>query len=280
MELLIVLAILSVIAGLLFPVFVSARGLAQRTVCTSNFRTAAVGTAMYATDYDDRLLPSNHRPGMPSDPVLDRIWPQLLLPYVRDFRIFDCPSEPNPMEFGGAFDPDLLPGDYASRYYTASLHSDLGYNAYYLAPTVWDGQGWVARPRSTSEVADPSRTLLYVESRGADGGGSYIVVPPCRYIPSPEGRVDTFAQLRRADAVDADPSPVYTPVPGWNPGQENAPLRFGGAWLRHGNRLNVARLDGGARSVGLQAISAGCDVQAAWTGTITDTAHYLWYPGA
>lgn len=276
-ELLAVLAILSLIAGLLFPVFASVRRTALRTSCVANFKSAALGTLEYATDYDDRLLPSNHRPGLPPDAALDRTWPQLLLPYVKDFRIFDCPSEPNPMEFGGAFDPDLLPGDYAARYYAASLHSDLGYNAYYLSPILRVDGAWIAMPIAGSETRDPSRTLLYVESRGADGKGSYLVAPPCRYLAGEGGRVDTFLpssiQIAKAEGV-------YAPVEGWNLDSESTRMPYGGAWPRHGDRLNVARLDGGAASTSLPAISAGCDVRSAWGGVITDAARYLWYPGA
>ncbi len=278
-ELLVVLAIISILAGILFPVFASAKRVAVRTQCLANFANAGKATLLYVGDYDDRLMPTNHRPGMPPDPVLDRTWPQLLLPYVTNFRTFDCPAQPNSMEFGGAFDPDLLPGDYAARYYTASLHSDLGYNAYYLSPITYQENAWAARPRSTTEVPPP--TLLYIES-GDGKSGAYIVSPPCRYVADSRGWVDTFVPSAVRAAPSGGPGGygdmVYAPVKGWNPSAPSESLPYGGVFLRHGDRLNIARLDGSAASVGLAQLSSGCDVQPTWGGAITNAGQYVWYP--
>lgn len=278
-ELLVVLAILSIVAGILFPVFVSVKRAALQSQCLANFSKAGKATILYTTDYDDRLVPTNHRPGMPPDPVLDRTWPQLLLPYVRDFRTFTCPMDRQTMDFGGPFDPDLLPGDYAARYYNASLHSDLGYNAYYLSPTLYVGNGWITNPRMTTEA--PPETLLFIES-GDGQSGSYIVSPPCRYVAAARGWVDTFISTGQPSS-QSGPLPgygdiVYAPVKGWTLQGDESSLPFGGVWRRHGERLNVVRLDGSARSVTLGDISQGCDVQPTWRGAITDTSVYAWYP--
>ena len=270
-ELLVVLAILSILAGLLFPVFAAARRAAQATVCLSDFRSVTVATLLYTADYDDRLMPLNHRPAQEPDPRQDRVWPQILLPYLKGaFRTFDCPADPNPMEFGGVFDPDLLPGDTLPRYYDAALHSDLGYNAYYLAPVVRTEDGWTARPRAMSEVG--SRTLLFVESR-ADGGGSYLVAPPCRYIADHTQISDTF--LPGADRAGAD-DPLYTPIVGWDVSGQQSAYPTGGVGARHNGRLNLSRLDGSARSVTLATVARGCQVRTAWRGSISDPDAYLW----
>lgn len=274
-ELLIVLAIISLLAGLLFPAFAAARQAALSTSCLSHFKSAYSATGLYAQDYDDRLMPTNHRPGTPPDPFVDRVWPQLLLPYLRDFRTFDCPADPNAMDFGGAFDPDLLPGDYAARYYEAALHSDLGYNAYYLAPVVQENNEWVAHPRTMAEVGAPSQTLLFVESR-AEGGGSYIVAPPCRYVIDHGQWFDTF-QLNGA-VISTAAAPIYAPVVGWDVSGYQAAMPNGGAWARHNDRLNVARLDGSARSITMPSLTDGCQVKTGWRGSIIDRARYVWAP--
>lgn len=276
-ELLIVLAIISILAGILFPVFLSARQSAQKVRCLANFKNAYDATALYAQDYDDRLIPINHRPGMAPDPLTDQTWPQILLPYARDFRVFDCPSDMNPMDFGGAFDPDLLPGDYATRYYNAALHSDIGYNAYYLAPVVRSGTEWISVPKAMSEVNRPSDTLVFVESKGKEGG-SYLVAPPCRYVVDHNRWFDTFqpgSPQRLPDSYD----PIYAPVVGWDDSGRPGALPLGGVGVRHGNRLNVARIDGSARSVTLESLKRGCQVKPGWTGAIVDPARYVWSPG-
>ena len=267
-----VLAILAILAGLLFPAFASARRAAQATSCLSNFRSATQATLLYTSDYDDRLMPVNHRPGS-RDPLQDRVWPQILLPYVGGaFRTFDCPAEPNTMEFGGAFDPDLLPGDTLPRYYDAALHSDLGYNAYYLAPVVRSGEDWIALPRTANEIG--GRTLLFVESR-ADGGGSYLVAPPCRYIADHTQLSDTFLPDNTQTSLSNDP--LYAPILGWDVSGSQSAYPTGGVGARHGDRVNASRLDGSARSVTLPLLSRGCQVRTGWRGSITDPSAYLWH---
>ena len=274
-ELLLVLALISILAGLLFPVVALARRSAQATSCLSNFHQATLATLVYADDYDDRLMPVNHRPGLPPDPALDRGWPQLLVPYLRGaFRTFECPADARGPEFNGAFDPDLLPGDDLPRYYDAALHVELGYNAYYLAPIVREGDAWTAVTRSVGEVGNAARTLLFVESR-AEGGGSYVVAPPCRYLPQ-DG--DTF--LRGDRRADSAADPLYAPIVGWNVSGSQSAFPTGGVGTRHGERINVSRLDGSAGGATLQGLARGCDVLTGWRGAITDAARYAWFGGA
>ena len=52
-ELLVVIAIIAILAAILFPVFARARESARRTSCISNLKQLALGTMMYAQDYDE-----------------------------------------------------------------------------------------------------------------------------------------------------------------------------------------------------------------------------------
>lgn len=56
-ELLVVLAILSILAGLLFPVFVAARRKAHETACISNLKQVGAAFAMYRQDWDGQRPP-------------------------------------------------------------------------------------------------------------------------------------------------------------------------------------------------------------------------------
>ncbi len=274
-ELLVVLAIVAILAGILFPAFAAAQRAAQATSCLSNFSQATRAAILYTNDYDDRLMPSDHRPGLPPDPALDRVWPQILVPYLKGaFRTFECPAEPRAVGFGGAFDPDLLPGDYLPRYYEAARHVELGYNAYYLAPIVRQGDGWASVPRTTGEVGSPSRTLAFVESR-AEGGGSYVVAPPCRFMADHTQVADTF--LPGNTRVSPPGDPLYAPIAGWDVSGTRSAYPTGGVGTRHGDRINTSRLDGSARSTTLRGLSQGCHVLTAWRGSITDAAKYPWY---
>lgn len=55
-ELLVVMAIIAILASILFPVFSRARDKARSTQCLSNNRQLALGFAQYTDDYDEGLL--------------------------------------------------------------------------------------------------------------------------------------------------------------------------------------------------------------------------------
>ncbi|MDI9587318.1 MAG: DUF1559 domain-containing protein [Acidobacteriota bacterium] len=85
-ELLVVIAIIAILAAILFPVFARARESARRTNCLSNLKQLALGSMMYAQDYDEKL-PVGATQGNPLLNVVQALWP-----YVRNRPIFYCPS--------------------------------------------------------------------------------------------------------------------------------------------------------------------------------------------
>jgi prepilin-type N-terminal cleavage/methylation domain-containing protein len=54
-ELLIVIAIISIVAALLFPVFAAAKSASNQALCTSNLRQLGMGVNLYENDLDDQL---------------------------------------------------------------------------------------------------------------------------------------------------------------------------------------------------------------------------------
>jgi len=275
--LLTVLAIIAVLAGLLFPVLSTVKNAAIKTQCLSNMRQAFAATVMYTSDYDDYYMPVNHRPGAPPNPILDRTWVQLVLPYAKSFSIFTCPGDWGVRDdFDTVFDGDLQPGDIYARYYMASMHVNMGYNYLYLSPIVLraDSGQWVSQPRPTTAIGDPSKTLLFVDSvwdREADGtpfgGGSWLVVPPCRY---------QLRDRRRTDTFDESDLPVYAPSMGWDVDNPFSGHIYGNAWPWHSGRVNLIRVDGSAKSAPISDLSAGCTVEEGWGGLVKDSGNYLW----
>ncbi|MDX2065815.1 MAG: type II secretion system protein [Fimbriimonadaceae bacterium] len=277
LELIVTLAILVILAGVLFPVLTRARIEALRVGCLSNFRQVTAAALMYSADYDDVFVPVNHRTAGGGDSSNDRTWVQLLLPYGRSFQIFFCPADPQGFRTATArFDADLVPGDTSSGYFSASQSVNVGYNHQYLSPILRSTGGWEAMPRSASVISDPASSLFFVDSTGPTStasGGSWLVSAPCRYEATPNGQViDTFSG--RTGSVE-----VFTTTDGWPAVDQpvySEPIQYGGAWPRHGQRFTLATLAGGTKSVSLRQLTDGCDLGANWSGLIRDNRAYLW----
>jgi|LSQX01.1.fsa_nt_gb prepilin-type N-terminal cleavage/methylation domain-containing protein/prepilin-type processing-associated H-X9-DG protein len=94
-ELLVVIAIIAILAAILFPVFAKAREKARQASCASNLKQIGLAALSYAQDYDEKLgFGYVNAPGVVGflghNNVL--IWPDLLMPYVKNRQIFMCPS--------------------------------------------------------------------------------------------------------------------------------------------------------------------------------------------
>jgi prepilin-type N-terminal cleavage/methylation domain-containing protein/prepilin-type processing-associated H-X9-DG protein len=85
-ELLIVIAIIALLAAILFPVFARARENARRASCLNNLKQIALGLLQYSQDYDERL------PNYPDDSDPHPWYHEKLQPYVQSYQIFRCPS--------------------------------------------------------------------------------------------------------------------------------------------------------------------------------------------
>jgi prepilin-type N-terminal cleavage/methylation domain-containing protein len=113
-ELLIVIAIIAVLAGILFPVFAQARGNARKTTAMSNLRQIGTALHMYTADYDEHL--PNRWPFWPGyDPDFLLVIPTfdvLLQPYVRNSAIWFSPEDrlPNKGRSSFAMNGQLAPG--------------------------------------------------------------------------------------------------------------------------------------------------------------------------
>lgn len=102
MELLIVIGIIAVLAGLLFPVFVTIRERARIVYCINNLKQVGNALHMYAQDYDGYAPPyANH---VILTPIAEKVFlpnsddPSLFegayIPYTKDRQIWFCPLDP------------------------------------------------------------------------------------------------------------------------------------------------------------------------------------------
>src|SRR4051795_4900078 len=95
-ELLCVVAIIAILAAILFPVFAQAREKARQTSCASNLQQLASAMNLYAQDHSGRFPPQD-----------DNFAP--MFPYVKNYAIFRCPSDAglSPVEAKTPFPPPL-----------------------------------------------------------------------------------------------------------------------------------------------------------------------------
>jgi prepilin-type N-terminal cleavage/methylation domain-containing protein/prepilin-type processing-associated H-X9-DG protein len=95
-EVLVVIAIIAVLAGILFPVFARARDRARAISCLSNCKQVGAALQMYYQDYDEVLTPwfvkDNTRPldAWRHDVVP---WDMLIQPYAKNGQHTDDPSQ-------------------------------------------------------------------------------------------------------------------------------------------------------------------------------------------
>lgn len=105
LEILCVLSIMSVLAALVFPTFLIARGKARQVSCSSNLKQIGAAFALYMQDFDSRYpiaidpadlytsqswssLP-DFRATIPQLPMLH----QVMRPYIESPTLFLCPSD-------------------------------------------------------------------------------------------------------------------------------------------------------------------------------------------
>jgi prepilin-type N-terminal cleavage/methylation domain-containing protein len=91
-ELLVVVAIIAILAALLFPVFAKARERARRSQCAGNLRQIGAAMRLYIDDWDGRLPWAYEYYPVMLTPTLPSLR-TTLSQYVREDRIWTCPSD-------------------------------------------------------------------------------------------------------------------------------------------------------------------------------------------
>lgn len=148
-EILVVVAIIAILAAILFPVFARARENARRVSCQSNLKQMALGFAQYTQDYNGKY------PNRFSGPLAGG-WVATLQPYLKSTQLFQCPSETTP--------PDTT--TFSSPGYTDySVNLYLGWNTI---------NGGTNDGKNVAILTQPALSVLVADSQGSLATGTSL----------------------------------------------------------------------------------------------------------
>jgi prepilin-type N-terminal cleavage/methylation domain-containing protein/prepilin-type processing-associated H-X9-DG protein len=161
-DLLVVIAIIAILAAILFPVFARARENARRSSCLSNTKQLGLGILQYTQDYDEKL-PASYDAGT------DFIWPTMIMPYIKSTQLFFCPSD----------------SVHASGSGVSAGNMSYGYNWYYLTASPFYSSGGV----SLASIQSVSETIMLGDSQdklntGLTNPNAYIIGSPSLADPN------------------------------------------------------------------------------------------------
>lgn len=150
-EILVVIAIVGLLAALLFPAFNRARNSSRRAACASNLHQIGLAVQMYAQDMRNQFPPAPYD-GLPSEKYW--CWATRIYPYTRSTAVFKCPSY---ADVNGEFDPDysppIAPGNTVPP-------ANMRRGSYDL--NIFLGR----RGRSVNAVRNPGETILLCDGTG------------------------------------------------------------------------------------------------------------------
>ncbi|MCC6729988.1 MAG: DUF1559 domain-containing protein [Chthonomonadales bacterium] len=207
-ELLVVIAIIAILAAILFPVFAQAREKARQTACISNEKQIGMAASMYATDYDDQIMPIATVAGTKvyywwaSFDGMTSVRKEsegLIQPYMRNAQIQACPSFRNDLRV------------------TIGL-TGYGYNYAYLCPFVSTGSPYTIQvmPVALAAIKSPADTVFIadaarwnVRTTPAELEGNTFLDPPSAAYPGFHARHTGSGSVLWVDGHVKAEHPVY-----------------------------------------------------------------------
>ncbi|MBX3111574.1 MAG: type II secretion system protein [Fimbriimonadaceae bacterium] len=196
-ELLVVVAIIAVLAAVLFPVFATAKVAAKKTQSLTQLRQTTLAWSLYNDDYDGTVMRAlTTAPGKvvywwgSFDGTELRPEEGLLYPYMRENRVFVDPTFP-------------------VGFRSAIGLTGYGYNYAYLSPSEYVARDYheVPVPVAESRVERPAETLVFASAARINNWdfptpkleGNTFIDPPSYNFPSVHGRANRQAVVSWAD---------------------------------------------------------------------------------
>jgi len=161
-ELLVVVAIIAILAAILFPVFAQAREKGRQITCASNLRNLGSAVLMYVQDYDEQFPLAAYASGAGF-----LTWNDLTDPYAKNQAIWHCPSS------------QVKKADASGK-----VTTHFGYNARYLTSISLDFSNFAAHAAvPLAALQQPAETVLLTDAIASVSGsycgddGKYLLPP-------------------------------------------------------------------------------------------------------
>jgi prepilin-type processing-associated H-X9-DG protein/prepilin-type N-terminal cleavage/methylation domain-containing protein len=157
-ELLVALAVITILACFIMPVFFSARDKTRRETCQTNLKQMGLGVMQYVRDYDENFpLAVTGAPETSTSQLPCKGWGDAIQPYLKSTRLYQCPSEP-----GGA-NPDPLSVGYSDYWYNCALS--------------WNGKSgkaarWNSKVQIARFVTPAARVVMFGDAGRTNGSGT------------------------------------------------------------------------------------------------------------
>ena len=239
-ELLVVVAIIALLAAILFPVFSRARENARRSSCQSNEKQIMTGILMYTQDYDETYPLVYWLPGTGQE-----CWAQSLYNYIKNQDVFICPSDASPTK---PLNMNLSSVDgYPASFFLSYGINDMFYANFLKGGTLAESSS-SSLGMVVSRVANPSSTVYL-------GEGLADVRTVGTTDPS------TWQYLGGAFALDPIEAVIIT-----NSAAHGGPLE------RHLDTSNVAFADGHVKAMKTQSwyyLATAPDKITPWMNPLT-----------
>jgi prepilin-type N-terminal cleavage/methylation domain-containing protein/prepilin-type processing-associated H-X9-DG protein len=189
-ELLVTIAIIAILAAILFPVFAQARGNARRISSLSNLKQLSLAWMLYTQDYDEYF------PKMMSYPPPSR-YPCRIIDYVKSKEVFFSPQNVNEDE---QYVIDLMNSENVTTcqgfsfsnpnwdgIYYFSVFPDYGFNNIYIGKQNSVLYASTTTGAHLSEIQNPSQKVMMASSIQPSGTNSYgyVEIYPPSYWGSP-----------------------------------------------------------------------------------------------
>ena len=221
-EILVVIAIVALLAGLSFPVFQSAREGARMATCASNLKQIGQAIALYTSDY------RQHYPLVQTSSGCT--WVDEIYPYVKSPELFQCPSAKRGRYVPGCAPPtEEIPG-------TSPPIPD-GFNGSYdmVSPFI--------EAKTTDDNNGTITTRFHIEPKSLSVANYRF---PSTTISVLDGSDDSYVFHN-----------IYATVnPGIDPITSVADLKDGGVLPRHKGGVNLLYVDGHVKWQSMAALTS------------------------